>query len=255
MDLTIFNTAVNSIWKKAAGRSAPEQLQFELGLYKKFLSYFQVGDYYYLIFNVAIQDLELASKEIETMLGYDPSSFSIQTLLDITHPDDRPYFLNFENKAGEFFGNLPIEKLMKYKVRYDYRIKKSDGDYIRILHQSTVIEHDENGGIVRTLGVHTDITHLKPAGQPVLSIIGLEGEPSYINVDVKKIFVVSNEFLSKREKQVLTLLIEGKLSKDIGDELNISKQTVDKHRKNMITRNNLRNSSELIAKAIRQGWI
>jgi DNA-binding CsgD family transcriptional regulator len=37
--------------------------------------------------------------------------------------------------------------------------------------------------------------------------------------------------------------------------LNIGKQTVDTHRNNMIERNHLRNTSELIAKAIKQGWV
>jgi DNA-binding CsgD family transcriptional regulator len=255
MKLELFNTEANNIWKKAASESTPEQLRFELNLYKKLLSFFQVGDFYYLIFNVTIFDLEFASKEIEMVLGYHPLEFNMHMLLDISHPDDRPYFLNFENKAGEFLSTLPIEKLMKYKVRYDYRIRKKNGNYIRILHQSTVIEHDENGGIIRTLGVHTDITHLKPEGKPVFSIIGLDGESSYINIDVEKVFAVSKEFLSKREKQVLSLLIEGKLSKEIGDILHISKQTVDKHRKNMIAKNNFSNTAELISNAIRKGWL
>ena len=175
--------------------------------------------------------------------------------MDKSHPDDRPYFLNFEHKAAQFLAMLPIKKLMKYKVRYDYRVQKKSGEYIRVLQQSTAIEHDENGGIIRTLSIHTDITHLKPEGKPVLSFIGLDGEPSYINVDVEKVFTVSNEFLSKREKEVLTLLIEGKLSKEIGDILHISKQTVDMHRKNMLHKNKLSNTAELISSAIRKGWI
>ena len=144
---------------------------------------------------------------------------------------------------------------MKYKIRYDFRVKKKNGDYIRVLHQSIVIEHGENGEIIRTLAVHTDINHLKPDGKPILSFIGLDGEPSYINVDVEKVFAVTKEFLSRREKQVLKLLIEGKLSKEISDLLHISKETVDKHRKNMITKNNLSNTAELVATAIKKGWI
>lgn len=255
MKLELFNTEANNIWKKAAGTSDADQLRFELGLYKKLLSFFQVGDYYYFIFNVSILDFELVSKEIEDLLGFLPSEFNLQFLLNKSHPDDRPYFLNFENKAREFLTALPIEKLMKYKIRYDYRIQKKDGSYVRILQQSIVAEHDLNGGIIRTFATHTDINHLKPEGYPVFSIIGLDGEPSYINIDVEKVFAVSKEFLSKREKQVLSLLIEGKLSKDIGDILNISKQTVDKHRKNMIHKNNLSNTGELIGKAVRYGWI
>jgi len=144
---------------------------------------------------------------------------------------------------------------MKYKIRYDYRIRKKDGNYIRVLQQGLVLQYDESGGINRTLIIHTDITHLKQEGKPVLSFIGLEDEPSYINVEAKKIFKVSKEFLTKREKQVLSLLIEGKLSKEIAHILNISPQTIDKHRKNMLSKNQLKNTGELIGKAVKQGWI
>lgn len=255
MKLELFNNAANNIWKKAAGRTAPEQVLFELEIYKKLLNFFQVGEYYYLVFNVSMVDLEVVDKTIEKLLGYSPDEFNLKSLLDIIHPDDRPHFLNFENKAGQFLGHLPIEKLMKYKMRYDYRIRCSDGNYIRILQQSMVIEHDDKGGIVRTLTIHTDISDLKTVGKPVFSIIGLDGEPSYINVEVEKVFAVSKEFLTKREKQILTLLIEGKLSKQIAVFLNISKQTVDRHRKNMLYKNKLNNTGKLIGKAIRQGWL
>ena len=45
-------------------------------------------------------------------------------------------------------------------------MKKSDGSYIRILHQASIVQMDESGGLIRTLGVHTDITHLKREGRP-----------------------------------------------------------------------------------------
>ncbi len=230
-------------------------LQFELEIYKKLLTFFQVGDYCYYIFNVPALDLEFTSKEVETLLGYSPIDFNMALLLDSIHPEDRPFFLNFENKAAEFLASLPIELLTRYKVRYDYRIRKKNGQYVRVLHQSTIIDHDENGGIIRTLSVHTDITHLKPEGKPVLSLIGLDGAPSYINIDVDKKFMASKESLSKREKEVLKHLIEGKLSKDISKLLNISKETVDKHRKNMLAKNNLNNTAELISSAIKKGWL
>ena len=71
----------------------------------------------------------------------------------------------------------------------------------------------------------------------------------------KNNFIKSNVELTRREKQVLKLLIEGKLSKEISCILNISKQTVDTHRKNMLHKNNLSSTGELIGKAIRYGWI
>lgn len=243
------------IWKKAAGNSTPQKLNFEIELYKKLLNFFHVGDYYYLIFNYPTNSADFVSHEVEKMLGCPAEMYSIPFVLSIVHPNDIAYLLNFENKAIEFLTTLPVDKLMKYKIRYDYRIRKSNGDYIRVLQQAVVLEHDENGGLLKTLVIHTDITELKSEGKPVLSFIGLEGEPSYINVDFEKIIKTSKDFLTKREKQILSLLIDGKLSKEISGILNISKHTVDKHRKNMLYKNKLNNMGELIAKAVKQGWL
>ena len=255
MKLELFNTEANKIWKRLASGTDPDLLQMELDLYKKLLNFFQVGDYYYYIFNFKTLELELVSPGVELVLGYKPAEVTIDFLISLLHPDDMPWFLSFENKTAEFFAQLAPEKIMKYKNRYDFRLRKNDGSYIRVLHQATIAQMDENGGLVRTLGVQTDITHLKPEGKPVMSLIGMDGEPSYLDIDVKNTFQESRDILSKREKQVLALLIEGKLSKEIGDILNISKQTVDTHRKNMLHKNNLNNTGELIGKAIRQGWL
>ena len=88
-----------------------------------------------------------------------------------------------------------------------------------------------------------------------MSYIGMDGEPSYLDIDLKNDFVESEQLLSRREKQVLTLLIEGKLSKEISEILHISKHTVDMHRKNMLKKTELTNTGELIGKAIKQGWV
>jgi len=119
MNLELFNEEANNIWKNAASGSPSDQLRFELDLYKKLLSFFQVGDYCFYIFNVAILDLEFVSKEIEQLFGYQPSEFRMQTLLDKIHPDDHPHFLNFEHKASQFLAMLPLKKLIKYKVSYN----------------------------------------------------------------------------------------------------------------------------------------
>lgn len=255
MEIELFNAEANRIWKRITSEIPQEQLHFEISLYKKLLDLFQAGDYFYWIFNLQTHSLEVISDEMTTVLGYEKDELTLETLLAIVHPDDRPYYLNFENRTSEFFASLPVEKLMKYKVRHDFRLRRKDGHYVRLLHQIIVIQHDDAGRIMRSLSFETDITHLKPEGKPTLSFIGLGGEPSYVNVDVENIFAVNKEILSKREKQILLLIMEGKLSKEIGQLLHISKQTVDTHRNNMLAKCGAANSSELIVKAIRQGWV
>lgn len=59
--------------------------------------------------------------------------------------------------------------------------------------------------------------------------------------------------LSRREKDVLKLLVKGFSSKDIGDQLGISPRTVDVHRARMMKRLDLKSSTELVRIAVRAG--
>jgi DNA-binding NarL/FixJ family response regulator len=64
-----------------------------------------------------------------------------------------------------------------------------------------------------------------------------------------------NEALTVREKQVLTMVAEGKKSKDIAGLLSISIRTVEHHRANIMKKTNIGNTAELIKYAIQKGYI
>lgn len=250
-------TIANSIWKNFAGNASIEELQFDLEVHKKILNFFQVGDYYYYILTFLPTGVNFAfiSKEAETLLGYPLGNYTIEFYVGIVHPEDQPYVINNENAIGHFLNSLPIEKRTKYKIRYDCRVRKANGEYIRVLHQSTMLKHDGAGNPLMTLCVETDITHLKKEGKPVLSYIGLEGEPSFIDVDVEKVLEPSQELLTPREQEILTMIIEGRTIKEIAALLDIAEPTVNKHRENMLKKAGVKNAPELVGKAIRMGWI
>jgi len=254
MKPAVFKEA-SKIWNKISIGNKLNEVEFELEMHKKLLNIFQVGDYYYYIFDLQNLQMEFMSKEMEAVLGYKADEMDLTSLFNKIHPEDQAWFLNIENKAVEFFAKLSIEQIPNYKVRYDYRMKKSDGQYMRILQQVITLQLSETGGILKTLGVHTDISHLKMEGDPVLSFIGLNGEPSFIDVDIKKVFPVASGFLSERECEVLALLVNGKESKEIAAALFISPATVSTHRKNLLAKTKARNTSEMIVMAITKGWI
>ncbi|WP_326982621.1 response regulator transcription factor [Chryseobacterium sp. MYb264] len=68
-----------------------------------------------------------------------------------------------------------------------------------------------------------------------------------------------NEFiiprLTKREKQILKLVAQGKTSAVIAEELFLSPLTVDTHRKNLLQKFRAKNSTELISLALQQNLI
>lgn len=61
--------------------------------------------------------------------------------------------------------------------------------------------------------------------------------------------------LTRREKQILALLAEGKTSRMIGEELFLSSLTVDTHRRNLIRKFGVKNLAELIMSAVKMGLI
>jgi len=249
-----FYQEAQKIWKKIAPDTAIDNIAFELQIHKKLLNIFQVGNFYYFIFNIRTAEFDFISPEIHNLLGYNPETLSADFFLNQIHPEDHSYFLNFENKSYDFFSKLPLDKIEKYKVRYDFRIKNSDNNYIRILHQHIVIQHEEEN-ISKSLVVHTDITYLKPEGRPVLSFIGLEGEPSFIDVAFENIYQPTKEILSRREKEVLRHLAEGKNSAQIATLLSVSKYTIDTHRKNILKKTKSLSTLGLLSKSVSEGWI
>ena len=63
----------------------------------------------------------------------------------------------------------------------------------------------------------------------------------------------SVELLTKREKQILTLIARGKTSRCIAEELSISRFTVENHRANMMRKLGLNNAVSLLRFALEKG--
>ena len=63
------------------------------------------------------------------------------------------------------------------------------------------------------------------------------------------------ETITQREREVLKLLAEGYMNKEIGDLLNISAKTVEKHRANIMSKLDLHNAAALTAYAIDKGLV
>jgi DNA-binding CsgD family transcriptional regulator len=246
---------VSIMWKPITrAKKSTEELVIDLEVHKKLFNIFQVGDFYYMIINVPEANFDFVSDEIEKVLGVSAKDFSLAKFFDRIHPEDQPFVLSFENFIGTFYANLPTEKIPCYKTRYDYRVRKANGEYLRILQQVVVIDYDDEGFFYKTLCVHTDISDLKAEGKPLLSIIGIDGEPSYININVEQKYI-ANSFLTRREKQIINLLIAGKVSKEIACELCLSLYTIETFRKKLLKKTATCTTAELIGKVIREGWV
>ncbi|CAN5438634.1 hypothetical protein BH09BAC1_BH09BAC1_27930 [soil metagenome] len=67
--------------------------------------------------------------------------------------------------------------------------------------------------------------------------------------------MLSKKNLTRREIEVLKLIVEEKTSTEIAEDLAISVRTVETHRKNISHKTNVRNPIGLVKLAIQSGFI
>jgi len=71
----------------------------------------------------------------------------------------------------------------------------------------------------------------------------------------KKAMAESSAILTSSEIDIVRMIANGLTTKEIASKRNISYHTVNTHRKNIFRKMEVSNSSELILRAIKSGWI
>jgi len=61
--------------------------------------------------------------------------------------------------------------------------------------------------------------------------------------------------LTKREKEILQLVVQGLTSRKMAEQLNLSQRTIDHHRSNLLRKFNRKNSVDLVNYAVRNGFV
>ena len=81
--------------------------------------------------------------------------------------------------------------------------------------------------------------------EELISAINRDLEETWWNKVSKQPEVSNKNVLSRQEREIVKLIIDGCLSKEIADRLHISKSTVDTHRRNIHRKLNTTNSTDL----------
>lgn len=220
---------------------------------------FAVGSFYYYIIDFFDMSISNISSGFAEAHGLNPGNIhNINDILSLIHPDDMEFVSHAEKKAYDFlYKQLGPEKFTRCKVSYNFRFKTADG-YRLFNHQALILTTDENNNFIKSLNIHTDISHLAQKNNYKFSVIGLGGEPSYLNMDVYETESANSpadKLFSKRELEVIALIAKGYGSARIAASLCISVDTVKTHRKNILGKSGCKNASELIAMSMSEGWI
>lgn len=218
-------------------------------------SIISTGPFYYYVIDFFDMSVSHVSPSITDFHEFGPDNVSFNDILGTMHPDDIEFVTKTEAAIADFFyTNLDREKLLKYKISYNLRGKLRNGEYILCNHQALMLTMDENGGYGKSLNIHTRIDHLAIHNNHQFSLIGLDGEPSYMNLNVDSDIKTAVQY-SKREVDIIKNIADGLSSIEIAEKLFISDLTVKKHRKNILNKSSCKNTAQLVKTCILQGVI
>ena len=233
----------------------------------KFLSYNQIkfddltnsiinsGPFYYYIIDFFDMTLSNINPTIYEMHDFNGREATFDDILRVIHPEDLDFVVKAEAFLTHFFSkNINREKLLNYKISYCFRAKMSDGKFGLFNHQALMLTMDDNGGYGKSLNIHTHIDHLSNHNTYKISLIGLNGEPSFMNINLEDNGEQKIEF-SKREIDIIKLISNGDSNDMIAEKLIISPLTVKKHRSNILEKSQCSNTAQLIKNCIQQGLL
>lgn len=192
---------------------------------------------------------DFASDNFAHIFGYNPTWIKTirkqgDLLEERIHPDDRAQLIEYQIEHGQFIYSLPLEKRNDYQQIFQIRMLDARQQYVNVISRQQVIQKDKNGKAWMIMGV-MDISPDQALTERIKRTV-INRKTGEI---VASAVIQAEQQLTKREKEILILIRQGFLSKEIAYKLNLSIYTVNNHRKNILTKLNVDNIIEAINRA------
>lgn len=247
---------LHAVWE-SSDRIATKKTDFDPVRFDDFIgSIFCPGPYCFFVIDFHGMRILSTSPNFKKFLPLE-GEVTLDSIISIIHPEDMHFVAKAEEAAIDYLYNkLGRDKVMKYKASYCFRIKNAEGDYRMVSHQAIVLSTDEKGNFGNALNIITDISHITATNNYTFSMIGLAGEPSFLNLETgfqPTPLQPLNSTFSNREIEIVKLIAEGLQSKQIAEKLNISVHTVHTHRKNILEKSGVKSTGHLISRCMQEG--
>ena len=187
---------------------------------------------------------DFASDNFANIFGYNPTWIKTirkqgDLLEERIHPDDRAQIIEHQIEHGQFIYSLPQEERNNYQQIFQIRMLN-----VNVISRHQVIQKDRNGKAWMIMGV-MDLSPDQTTTERIKRTV--------INRKTGEILASAvipvEQQLTKREKEILILIRQGFLSKEIAYKLNLSIYTVNNHRKNILAKLQVDNVIEAINRA------
>ena len=166
------------------------------------------------------------------------------SLIELIHPDDIAEKKAWELQFLTFMNTLPQEQKSDYYLQHYLRMRDARGNFLTIRHRIFYLDFDADGNVQLTLCLYTVASQNTGVTGIIHSLDDRLVSQSSFNIQ---------GLLSMREREILAHICSGKSSKQIADHLNISNNTVNNHRQNILRKLQCQNTTEAIVVAGKLG--
>lgn len=215
---------------------------------------------FFYVIETSKNQYHFMGQQQEKVSGFSNDEFKargVGLLFERMHPEDVEIVLGKVYPAfAEFVSKLTTEELRALQTQYNFRFKRKDGKQINLMEQLYVLETDNVGKPSLILGNVITMPHSEPL--PIRLAIKLIRETGFSETVFSRTFDVYPDHIEKltiRETDILRNLALGKTSREIGEELNISKHTVDTHRRSLLKKLECKSVVELVQYAFSYGLL
>lgn len=208
-----------------------------------------VFDYntYHLTANQALYVISIANEKmvyhrnIFQLLGYTEKEFDFDSTFDLIHKKDLPIVESIIKSTLIYsqVNGLPPESVLCIT----FRMRKKNGTYIRVQAMSGVCQIPNSPSFVQNYCILQDISYMGMYldVQWDWTSPGLNKRAYLKAIQIKPV-----EILTKRENQVVELILDGHDGYAISEKLGISYNTVKTHRKNIFQKTQCNSVPELM---------
>lgn len=244
-------------------------------LLDEFLTIIEATEHHCIYLVSCLQSRYLfADTSFEKITGY-PAQSLISSGLDfwipLIHPEDRPSVMDKIIQGYKAITDISFVTAELKPMALEYRFRRADGEWIWLEEVKWIVPGEDTKDLI--LGALRDVTarrreddeklrllNEQPDGCNKLLKVALNyresqqkqwlGSPSTDNVKPEGI-----KRLTKREREILQLVCAGLSTKQIADQLFISINTVETHRRHLLEKLGVKNSMELVKEASKGFWL
>lgn len=206
------------------------------------------------IFDFSQRKMIFYSSNFGSLLGYEQADYKElgqYFFAGKIHPDDALKLSINGVTIMKLMNSFSSDEKLNHKHIYEYRILNAQNQYVRVIEQYQVLELDAKGQAWLMLNI-VDISPNQDIQE--------DSRSQLLNFRTGKIIVLDPpqdvEFeLTKREIEILKLVRDGLLSKEISGKLDISVHTVNTHRQRFLEKLGANNSLEAVIFASKYGLL